>query len=902
MPGVVRLGIFRRKLKWPDAGDCLSRPRLLERLSAAPVALLQAPAGAGKTALLGDWLGKAGPAVYYALDELDRDEGTFAAHLAFGFGGVWPDWAPLPMALTDARQLATEVVAAAEEHAPVCLVLDSLEAAFGCRHLAEFLELLLRYAPPELKVVLSSRAPLPAGLDRFAQPGALIAAADLAFTADEANQLLGEGEWQDCHRLTGGYPLALTLWRDRRPSWLSVLRAHAISQGPPHLAADVNRGLVTQWLSGQMPLSQYGQLASTGRMAAEQLWSEVHEIRWLIAKHPPAARERLEPLWTRAHNEGDRKLLGAVALLQGEVSTLLGHYGDAMDWYQTAFDADPDLELHGAHSMAVVRKDLGFLDEAEALARKYVEVRRETGDLLGLGFAHMHYGMICLERGRFDEAEEHLQAAEHIGFELNANAVVGTVALMNRALVEATRQNLTGFRKLAEEAHGLARGRWPWVEAAAAHILASAMLAWGETASAEQLLKESYDYCRAADARHHLHVLLTVFARTNWAMDRRDLARSQFDEVLRLAATEGYMHYLQSPRSRALPLICDALARGVETGLCQDLLVRMGDRAVDALLTMTADGDPVVRRAAVYPLATLGGEQSVRVIQRLLDDGDVGVRDAALLACHALLQSVPVVSNEAAAAAAVPVDSGAGGLAAPAGKHAVQVLLLGPLTVRAAGKELDHWRTAKSRDMLAYLALNRGRPVTRDQLIEALWPEADPAAILGSFHTSMHHLRRGLGDQAASLITFGGGAYRFDASRAYLDLDDFTEAAAAAAEQDWRRAVALYRGNLLEDLSYDWCEAPREKARQVYTGVLRRLAAYLGRGSRVEEALDALQLLIQADPLSEDAHVELMECYVALGNRSAAIQQYRTLVRLLDEELGLSPGPKAQAAYARILD
>lgn len=45
-----------------------------------------------------------------------------------------------------------------------------------------------------------------------------------------------------------------------------------------------------------------------------------------------------------------------------------------------------------------------------------------------------------------------------------------------------------------------------------------------------------------------------------------------------------------------------------------------------------------------------------------------------------------------------------------------------------------------------------------------------------------------------------------------------------------------------------------------------------------------------------------MECYAALGNRSAAVQQYRTLVRLLDEELGLAPSSQAEELYRRLIE
>lgn len=88
----------------------------------------------------------------------------------------------------------------------------------------------------------------------------------------------------------------------------------------------------------------------------------------------------------------------------------------------------------------------------------------------------------------------------------------------------------------------------------------------------------------------------------------------------------------------------------------------------------------------------------------------------------------------------------------------------------------------------------------------------------------------------------------------------------------------------------------------VYLQALRSLASLLQGNGRTAEALEWLQLLAQEEPLSEEAHLQLMECYTALGNRNAALQQYRTMAQLLEEELGLEPSQEAQDLYRRLLD
>ena len=81
------------------------------------------------------------------------------------------------------------------------------------------------------------------------------------------------------------------------------------------------------------------------------------------------------------------------------------------------------------------------------------------------------------------------------------------------------------------------------------------------------------------------------------------------------------------------------------------------------------------------------------------------------------------------------------------------------------------WGSAKPRELLFYL-LGHPQGRTKEQIGLALWPEASPAQLRNSFHVTLHHLRRALGDPA--WIVFESERYRFDRSRAYdYDVERF---------------------------------------------------------------------------------------------------------------------------------
>lgn len=121
----------------------------------------------------------------------------------------------------------------------------------------------------------------------------------------------------------------------------------------------------------------------------------------------------------------------------------------------------------------------------------------------------------------------------------------------------------------------------------------------------------------------------------------------------------------------------------------------------------------------------------------------------------------PAVARRPAAAAARPVPVAAVPVAAPAAPVAapaapVEVRCLGALQVRVGG-EAVRFRTQKARDLLAYLVAHRGQAAGKEKLLEALWPEGDPAALQELFHTSVYQLRRSLQAAGEKVVLFSGG-------------------------------------------------------------------------------------------------------------------------------------------------
>jgi DNA-binding SARP family transcriptional activator len=234
----------------------------------------------------------------------------------------------------------------------------------------------------------------------------------------------------------------------------------------------------------------------------------------------------------------------------------------------------------------------------------------------------------------------------------------------------------------------------------------------------------------------------------------------------------------------------------------------------------------------------------------------------------------------------------------------LRVLALGPLQVYRRGELLspDAWGSAKPRELLLFL-LAHPEGCTKEQVGLALWPDASPTQLRGSFHTTMHRLRRVLGGE--DWIAFAGDRYRLDpAGGAEFDAEVFQRAMTGALRGGragidvggLRSAIALYRGGFLEGEPVgDWHLEVRQRLQRLYLDGLAALGGVLLDTDEYAEARQVFQRLIQEEDLNESAYRHLMLCHARLGEHGQALRLFQRLTLLLDEELGIQPGPETQA-------
>jgi LuxR family maltose regulon positive regulatory protein len=233
------LFFLRTKLLAPrTATRLLERPRLINKIEAnlaAPVTLVAADAGCGKTTLIGEFVAhQTRPAVWYQLDHTDADPAVFLTYLTHGIRNVIPDFGDTVFSyLSEAGEdllrfpergvdaLINELIQSAEQ--PLIVVLDDYHHIGRDTIVHKMVDRLLQYSTDLIHLMITTRDLPPLAITRRRSRGAalVITREDLLFTDDEVRQLfrdtigieLGDDEIAEYRDRTHGWATALQLVR-----------------------------------------------------------------------------------------------------------------------------------------------------------------------------------------------------------------------------------------------------------------------------------------------------------------------------------------------------------------------------------------------------------------------------------------------------------------------------------------------------------------------------------------------------------------------------------------------------------------------------------------------------------------------------------------------------------------
>ena len=214
---------------------------------------------------------------------------------------------------------------------------------------------------------------------------------------------------------------------------------------------------------------------------------------------------------------------------------------------------------------------------------------------------------------------------------------------------------------------------------------------------------------------------------------------------------------------------------------------------------------------------------------------------------------------------------------------------------RGTQHERLQWKTSKSEELFAFLLHYGGKPVSKEKIIDTLWPNMDVLKASQNLHATSWYIRDTLRAKGfPEPISRSKGSYQIRLDGLQCDLLEFIRLVERLKTGDegigiMEQACQLYRGDYLADKHYEWSDSMRAWLDSEHEKIQFRLAALHTAAADTKQASEIYNHIIRHNPLAEAAYTALIELSLRDGDKTGAVLLYKKYRTMLREEFGFDP-------------
>jgi DNA-binding SARP family transcriptional activator len=238
----------------------------------------------------------------------------------------------------------------------------------------------------------------------------------------------------------------------------------------------------------------------------------------------------------------------------------------------------------------------------------------------------------------------------------------------------------------------------------------------------------------------------------------------------------------------------------------------------------------------------------------------------------------------------------------------LEVRSFGNLFVIKDGRVIEKGFRTSSRELLAFLLTNP-QGITKDRIIEAIWPDLNAESAAVEVDRAVYYLRSRTGSGRNDHVEHPrDDFYRLDLGHWWTDVSAFesllSKSGTLAAEEAitaLSSALDLYQGPFCDDCYYSWLDGPRERYRALFVKSSARLANLMMEYGQPEDAIAVLDRAIEVDPINEDLYRRAISIEGRIGRRKAVVTRFSKLEAVLQDELDVDPDEETAALFRQIM-
>ena len=246
--------------------------------------------------------------------------------------------------------------------------------------------------------------------------------------------------------------------------------------------------------------------------------------------------------------------------------------------------------------------------------------------------------------------------------------------------------------------------------------------------------------------------------------------------------------------------------------------------------------------------------------------------------------------------------------------QSLEIFTLGGLSIQREAKPVTGFASRKVEALVIYLACTK-HPQPREVLAELFWDERSQDRAMGNLRVVLTSLRK----QLAPFVNITRDTVSLNLDEnIWLDVSELEDLLISTRQpkssplqttqvQQMEQAVTIYKGRFLDGFYVrdctgfeNWVFREQERLQRVILDVISDLVSFYLETGEYHAGVQHATRLLEIDPLMEEAHYQMMLLLAHSGQRGAALKQYETCVRILQDELDIEPSDETRTLFQQI--
>lgn len=236
-----------------------------------------------------------------------------------------------------------------------------------------------------------------------------------------------------------------------------------------------------------------------------------------------------------------------------------------------------------------------------------------------------------------------------------------------------------------------------------------------------------------------------------------------------------------------------------------------------------------------------------------------------------------------------------------------KIFCFGKFKLTTAKGEKIKFRTAKAEELLAFLLNQRGAEVSRNEIIDCLWPEFDGDKAVANFNATLYYMKKAIeNDDFEMAVERIHDRYKLNVHTSLCDFYQFMSFVSFVKDigqtniSESQDAIDLYKGEYLKGNDYFWAERNRVLVREKYIALILRMATYYKASGQFNKLIELLKASLKYEPLHDGINARLFEALLITGNKITAVKRYNSYKRKLINEFGIAPNEEIERIMKRV--